>query len=169
MRVESSLAEALEAEIRDEPGGLPLLSTALVELWMARKDGWLTLEAHESRGGVRGAVARLADSSYENLTDDERAAARRLFMRLVSTGDEGSPIVCSRRMTVQSRSRTRPCSGSGRGSRTGFPRTPRAGSFASTSLRLRSAGRELSGTVRSFIGAPACPPPSTGLRAAKRS
>jgi WD40 repeat protein/class 3 adenylate cyclase/predicted ABC-type transport system involved in lysophospholipase L1 biosynthesis ATPase subunit len=90
LRVESSLAEALVAEIGDEPGGLPLLSTALVELWMARSDGWLKLEAHETLGGVRGAVARLADSSYDNLTDEERSAARRLFMRLVSTGEEGA-------------------------------------------------------------------------------
>jgi class 3 adenylate cyclase len=88
-RVESSLAEALVAEIGDEPGGLPLLSTALVELWIARSDGWLKLEAHERLGGVRGAVARLADSSYDILTDEERAAARRLFMRLVRTGEEG--------------------------------------------------------------------------------
>ncbi|HVD56384.1 MAG TPA: ATP-binding protein, partial [Thermoleophilaceae bacterium] len=90
LRVESSLAEALVAEIGDEPGGLPLLSTALVELWMARSDGWLKLEAHETLGGVRGAVARLADSSYDNLTDEQRSAARRLFMRLVSTGEEGA-------------------------------------------------------------------------------
>ncbi len=90
IRVESSLAEALVAEIGDEPGGLPLLSTALVELWMARSDGWLKLETHESLGGVRGAVARLADSSYDNLTDEQRSAARRLFMRLVSTGEEGA-------------------------------------------------------------------------------
>ena len=90
IRVESSLAEALVAEIGDEPGGLPLLSTALVELWMARSDGWLKLEAHESLGGVRGAVARLADSSYENLTDEERSAARRLFMRLVEHRRGGS-------------------------------------------------------------------------------
>jgi WD40 repeat protein len=90
--VESSLAEALVAEIGEEPGGLPLLSTALVELWMARSDDWLRLEAHESLGGVRGAVARLADSSYENLTGEERSAARRLFMRLVSTGEEGTLV-----------------------------------------------------------------------------
>ncbi len=95
IRVESSLGEALVAEIGDEPGGLPLLSTALVELWMARSDGWLKLEALAGLGGVRGAVARLADSSYENLTDDERSAARRLFMRLASTGEEG---VLARRM-----------------------------------------------------------------------
>jgi WD40 repeat protein/class 3 adenylate cyclase len=90
IRVESSLAETLVAEIGDEPGGLPLLSTALVELWMARSDGWLKLEAHESQGGVRGAVARLADTAYDNVTEEERSAARRLFMRLASTGEEGT-------------------------------------------------------------------------------
>ncbi len=90
IRVESSLVEALVAEIGDEPGGLPLLSTALVELWMARSDGWLKLEVHERQGGVRGAVARLADSSYDNLTNEERSAAHHLFMRLVSTGEEGT-------------------------------------------------------------------------------
>ena len=89
IRVESALAETLVSEIGDEPGGLPLLSTALVELWVARSDGWLRLEAHERLGGVRGAVARLAESSYENLTDEQRAAARRLFLRLVTSGDEG--------------------------------------------------------------------------------
>ena len=77
------------AEVGDEPGGLPLLSTALVELWMARSDGWLRLETLAELGGVRGAVARLADSSYNNLADDERSAARRLFMRLASTGEDG--------------------------------------------------------------------------------
>jgi WD40 repeat protein/class 3 adenylate cyclase len=90
LRVESSLADAVVDEIGNEPGGLPLLSTALVELWMARNDGWLKLEAHERLGGVRGAVARLADSSYDSLIEEERAAARRLFMRLVRTGEEGA-------------------------------------------------------------------------------
>jgi hypothetical protein len=90
LRVESSLVETLVAEVGDEPGGLPLLSTALVELWMSRSDGWLRLDVYERLGGVRGAVARLADSAYENLTDVERSAARRLFMRLVTTGEEGA-------------------------------------------------------------------------------
>jgi WD40 repeat protein len=89
-RVESALAETLVAEIGDEPGGLPLLSTALVELWVAQSDGWLRLEAHDRLGGVRGAVARLADSSYENLSDEQCAAARRLLLRLVTGGEEGA-------------------------------------------------------------------------------
>ncbi len=81
---------SLVVEVGDEPGGLPLLSTALVELWTARAGGWLRLEEHERLGGVRGAVARLAESAYEHLDDEQRAAARRLFLRLVATGEEGA-------------------------------------------------------------------------------
>ena len=79
VRVESELVNSLVVEAGDEPGGLPLLSTALVELWTARVGGWLRLEEHERLGGVHGAVARLAESAYEHLDDEQRAAARRLF------------------------------------------------------------------------------------------
>jgi len=90
VRVESALTDALAAEIGDEPGGLPLLSTALVELWHERDEDWLRLSTYERLGGVRGAVARLAESSYDNLTDEQREATRRLFLRLVASGDEGA-------------------------------------------------------------------------------
>ena len=88
LRVEESLVDALVEEVADEPGGLPLLSTALVELWQARQDGWIRMGAYERSGGVRGAVARLAESSYEQLGDAEREAVRRILLRLVvSEGD----------------------------------------------------------------------------------
>ena len=88
LRLEESLVDALVEEVADEPGGLPLLSTALVELWQAREGGWIRIEAYERTGGVKGAVARLAESAYEQLSDTERDAARRIFLRLVvSDGD----------------------------------------------------------------------------------
>jgi WD40 repeat protein/class 3 adenylate cyclase len=87
LRVESSLADALVEEVSEEPGGLPLLSTALVELWQTREDGWIRMEAHEQTGGVRGAVSRLAETSYEQLSPAEREAARRVFLRLVGSGE----------------------------------------------------------------------------------
>jgi class 3 adenylate cyclase/WD40 repeat protein len=90
VRVESSLVDALVEEIGDEAGGLPLLSTALVELWRERDDDWLRLATSERLGGLHGAVARLADSSYENLTNEEREATRRLFLRLATSGEEGA-------------------------------------------------------------------------------
>jgi WD40 repeat protein/class 3 adenylate cyclase len=90
VRVESALVERIVSELGHEAGGLPLLSTALVELWFAQTDGWLRLETHESLGGVRGAVARLAESSYDHLSPEAQEAARRLFLRLVQTGEEGT-------------------------------------------------------------------------------
>jgi WD40 repeat protein/class 3 adenylate cyclase len=89
VRVDAALVQTLVAEVGEEPGALPLLSTALVELWFDQSDGRLRLESHERLGGMRGAVARLAESAYENLDDAQREAAQRLFLRLVTVGDEG--------------------------------------------------------------------------------
>src|SRR4029453_3227581 len=96
---ESELTGALVSEVADEPGGLPLLSTALVELWQASEAGWIRAEAYERTGGVRGAVARLAESSYGQLSDAEQEAARRVFHRLVATG--GGEAVTRRRVSLE--------------------------------------------------------------------
>jgi WD40 repeat protein/class 3 adenylate cyclase len=88
LRVEEALVDALVEEVADEPGGLPLLSTALVELWQAREGGWIRMDAHERTGGVKGAVARLAETAYEQLTDVERDAVRRIMLRLVVSDGE---------------------------------------------------------------------------------
>ncbi|MGH3077548.1 MAG: hypothetical protein ACRDPZ_05125, partial [Gaiellaceae bacterium] len=98
LRVEADLVDALVAEVADEPGGLPLLSAALVELWQAREDGWLRMDAYEHTGGVRGAVARLADASFDQLTPEDRDVARRLFLRLASVGD--GDLVTRRRVDL---------------------------------------------------------------------
>jgi WD40 repeat protein/class 3 adenylate cyclase len=98
LRVEAALVEALVGEVADEPGGLPLLSAAMVELWQAREDGWLRMDAYEGTGGVRGAVARLAEASYQQLTDAEREVVRRMFLRLSGTGE--GDIVTRRRVEI---------------------------------------------------------------------
>src|SRR6266545_4870820 len=74
-------------------------SSSLVELWQARDGGWMRMEAHERTGGVRGAVARLAESSYEQLSDAERESARRVFLRLVATGE--GEAVTRRRVSLE--------------------------------------------------------------------
>jgi WD40 repeat protein/class 3 adenylate cyclase len=92
LRVESGLVDALVQEVGEEPGGLPLLSTALVELWETRAGGWLRLESYERTGGVRGAVARLAEQSFGHLEDEQREAARAVLLRLVGEGEDETAV-----------------------------------------------------------------------------
>ena len=67
LRVEPELVDRLLADVEAEPGALPLLSTALLELWERRDGRHLRLAAYERTGGVRGAVARLAEGTYAQL------------------------------------------------------------------------------------------------------
>ena len=64
LRVEPELTDALVDDVEGEPGALPLLSTALLELWQKRRDHTLSLAAYRESGGVHGAVARLAEGTY---------------------------------------------------------------------------------------------------------
>ncbi len=92
VHVEAALADALVDEAAGEPGSLPLLSTALVELWQARTDRWLRMPSYRETGGIQGAVARLAEASYAELSEVERDAARRVMLRLGVSG-EGDVLV----------------------------------------------------------------------------
>jgi Protein kinase domain len=88
LRCEPALVDSLVADVVDEPGGLPLLSTALVELWQGR-DGWaLRLDAYRRNGGVHGAVARLAEAAFGQLTPEQRSAARSILIRLADSEGE---------------------------------------------------------------------------------
>jgi len=82
LRVDQALVEALVADVQGQPGALPLLSTALLELWQERDGSRLAFPAYDRAGGVQGAVARLAERAYEGLTPDERPRARAMLERL---------------------------------------------------------------------------------------
>lgn len=66
--------------------GLPLLQFALAELWEVRdrERNLITAQALEAIGGVAGALARHADTVLNGLLPAERAAARRMLVRLVT-------------------------------------------------------------------------------------
>ena len=51
----------------------------------------LTLAAYRELGGVAGAIASRAELLYRGLDDDERAAVRQMFDRLVVVGADGEP------------------------------------------------------------------------------
>lgn len=87
IRIEAALVDELVDEAAGAPGALPLLSTALVELWQSRSEGWIRAEVYREGGGIRGAVARLAEASYAQLDDADQAAARRVLLRLASASE----------------------------------------------------------------------------------
>ena len=82
LRLEPRLVSALIGEVADEPGGLPLLSTTLVELWEERSGRTLHRASYDESGGVSGAVARLAERAYRRLSAPQRARARAILLRL---------------------------------------------------------------------------------------
>jgi WD40 repeat protein len=81
-----------------EAGRLPLLAYALQQTWQHREGRRLTLAAYRATGSIDGAVARGAESVYERLDADQRQAARRMLLRMVSLG-EGTADT-RRRLTV---------------------------------------------------------------------
>jgi WD40 repeat protein len=87
LALEEGLATALIAEAAGQPGALPLLQHALSELFARRRGRLLTMAAHREIGGVSGALSRSADAIYVGLSPDGQAAARQLFLRLITPGE----------------------------------------------------------------------------------
>ena len=50
LRLEPGLIDAFLTDVGQEPGALPLLSTALLETWVRRHDATLTLAGYENAG-----------------------------------------------------------------------------------------------------------------------
>ena len=92
LELEPGLAATLAGDVTGEPGGLPLMSTALLSLWEHRDGRRLSLAAYREQGGVRTAVARLAESAYGQLTASQQSVARRTLLRLAETGEGGEPV-----------------------------------------------------------------------------
>ncbi|MEP6954652.1 MAG: BTAD domain-containing putative transcriptional regulator [Solirubrobacteraceae bacterium] len=90
--VEPELVDVLIGDVEGEPGALPLLSTSLVELWQHRDGRRLRISAYAQAGGVRGAVARLAESAYERLDPEQREVARRILLRLAGEGEAAAVV-----------------------------------------------------------------------------
>ncbi|MET8983134.1 helix-turn-helix domain-containing protein [Streptomyces sp. NPDC004539] len=86
LMVERDLTARIVAEVLDEPGGLPMLSHALLETWRRRRGRMLTLATYEAVGGMRGSIAASAEETYERLSDTQARAARHLLLRMIEPG-----------------------------------------------------------------------------------
>ena len=92
LTLETGLADAIAADVADQPGALPLLSTALLETWVRRRDRTLTHAGYHDAGGVGGAVARLAENTYLQLTLDEQRECRQLLLRLAEPAEDSDDV-----------------------------------------------------------------------------
>jgi serine phosphatase RsbU (regulator of sigma subunit) len=95
--VQPDLIERLLADAASEPGILPLLQETLVQLWDQRQDETLTLAHYQAlgdrdRSGLAVALSRRADATLRDLSPEQEAIARRIFLRLVSFGEGRSDI-----------------------------------------------------------------------------
>lgn len=92
----ADLVDDIINEVIQAPGGLPLLSFLLSQLYEKcyQKGRKLTQEAYNELGGVIGSLRTSADSIYNNLDDQHRTAMRHLMIRLVSL--EGGELASRR-------------------------------------------------------------------------
>jgi serine/threonine protein kinase len=95
LRFEPGLVDTILADVAlrpgsgqaQQPGALPLLQHALLELWERRQRGLLTLQAYHDSGGVAGAIAQRAEALYAEFNPDEQALVRRVMLRLTQPGE----------------------------------------------------------------------------------
>jgi WD40 repeat protein/class 3 adenylate cyclase/energy-coupling factor transporter ATP-binding protein EcfA2 len=86
--LEPGLVEAILRDVIGEPGALPLLSHSLLETWTRRSGRMLTLIGYLHSGGVRGAIAKTAETVFhERLDPNQQALARNAFLRLTELGE----------------------------------------------------------------------------------
>ncbi len=95
---EYGLVERILRDVGSEPGSLLLLEFALAALWERQESFLLTHAAYEAIGGVDAALAQHAESVIAELTPEDQATARRVFMQLIrpgdGTGDTGRTATC---------------------------------------------------------------------------
>ncbi|SDS59602.1 nSTAND1 domain-containing NTPase [Actinoplanes derwentensis] len=85
--LETALVARLISDVAGQPAALPLASHALAETWRRRRGMVMTLAGYEDVGGIEHALARTAEHTFAQLTDDDREAVRLVFPRLVVLGD----------------------------------------------------------------------------------
>jgi len=87
LRFDPGLIDTILADVAEQPGALPLLQHALLELWERRQGRVLTLMAYRDSGGVTGAIAKRAETLYTQFNPEEQNIVRRIMLRLTQPGE----------------------------------------------------------------------------------
>jgi hypothetical protein len=90
LRFEADLAAMILDQVRGEPGAMPLLQHALLELWQRRHGRWLLASEYRTIGGVQGAIAKTAETLYAGLTEQEQEQVLDIFVRLTRLDEEAA-------------------------------------------------------------------------------
>ncbi|HYO16288.1 MAG TPA: TIR domain-containing protein [Thermoanaerobaculia bacterium] len=92
--LDPGLVDLLLEETEGQPGSLPLLQHALLQLWDRRKGRRLTVEAYREIGGVEGALEKYAEGVYGDLPEAEKEVCHQVLLRLVQPGEGTVPTRC---------------------------------------------------------------------------
>ncbi|MEH2069145.1 MAG: CHAT domain-containing protein [Nostoc sp.] len=82
LRFESGLSNSILDDVQGEPGAMPLLQHALLEMWKRRHGRWLRCVEYRAIGGVNMAIAQTADDFYNTLSPPEQDQVKNIFIRL---------------------------------------------------------------------------------------
>ena len=92
---EDDLVGDLLVDAQGQEEALPLLQFTLTQLFERRDDGHLTHRAYQQVGGVGGALAKQAESTYLSLPSQEHQRwAQALFLRLIDAGAADRSATC---------------------------------------------------------------------------
>jgi len=90
LQFEVNLAKIILNHTGTDPGALALMAYALEELYnICKEKNYLTSEAYESFGGVRGAIGTRAEEAYSSLNATAKTAMFRMFDYLVGIDKSG--------------------------------------------------------------------------------
>jgi WD40 repeat protein len=85
LRFEAGLGGEIVDDVQGEPGAMPLLQHALLQLWNRRHGRWLKVDEYrdpDKVGGLKQAIARTADAIFAAASPAERELMPFVFVRL---------------------------------------------------------------------------------------
>lgn len=82
LQYEEGLVETILADLKAQPGALPLLAHTLLEIYNRRDRNLLTFAAYHQAGRVAGSIAKRADQIYESLSPERQRVTRFIMVRL---------------------------------------------------------------------------------------
>jgi WD40 repeat protein len=86
---EAGLSHQILEDVQGEPGAMPLLQHALLQLWNQRLGRWLRWQEYLALGRIHGAIAHTAEKFYGSLSRREQDRVRDILLRLARLG--GTP------------------------------------------------------------------------------